>query len=103
MYPHERSLVKELKDSPFALIGVNSDSPLEKIRKIVKEKNLSWRSFQNTPKDATRSISEAWAVQGWPTLVVLDAEMRIRHRSHDGDQAIALVRQLVKELEAQKK
>ena len=26
MYPHERSLVERLKDKPFALIGVNSDT-----------------------------------------------------------------------------
>ena len=37
MYPHERSLVKQLADKPFALIGVNSDSDLEKIRETVKE------------------------------------------------------------------
>ena len=32
MYPHERSLVIEMKDKPFALIGVNSDS-LERAKK----------------------------------------------------------------------
>ena len=32
MYPHERSLVKKLKDQPFALIGVNSDRDLEKLK-----------------------------------------------------------------------
>ena len=36
MYPHERSLVIEMKDKPFALIGVNSDS-LERAKKAVKE------------------------------------------------------------------
>ena len=32
MYPHERSLVKRLKDKPFALIGVNSDANKETLR-----------------------------------------------------------------------
>ena len=26
MYPHERSLVERLKDKPFTILGVNSDS-----------------------------------------------------------------------------
>jgi len=99
MYPHERSLVNEMKNRPFALIGVNSDDDLQKIRKIVKEKNLTWRSFQNKPAGATTSISERWAVSGWPTLVVLDEQMRIRYRGHNGNQAIELVKKLVEDLE----
>ena len=31
MYPHERSLVKRLENEPFALIGVNSDTDLERL------------------------------------------------------------------------
>ena len=48
MYPHERSLVIEMKDK-LALIGVNSDS-LERAKKAVKENELNWRSFQNQPE-----------------------------------------------------
>ena len=75
MYPHERSLVNEMKGRPFALIGVNSDDNLEEIKGIVKKEKINWRSFQNEPKGATSSISQAWAVRGWPTLVVLDREV----------------------------
>ncbi|MEZ6194657.1 MAG: thioredoxin-like domain-containing protein [Planctomycetota bacterium] len=99
MYPHERSLVNEMKDRPFALIGVNSDRDLEAIREIVKEKNLNWRSFQNQPEGATMAISKHWAVEGWPTLIVLDEELRIRHRSHNGQAASDLAVKLVEELE----
>ena len=62
MYPHERSLVKQLADQPFALVGVNSDQDLEEIREIVKEKNLTWRSFQNEQDDST--IADDWASKG---------------------------------------
>ena len=99
MYDHERSLVNEMKDRPFALIGVNSDRDLESIRKIVKEKNLNWRSFQNQPKGASHPISTAWAIRGWPTLVVLDKDMKIQYRGHDGDAAISKAKALVKALE----
>ncbi len=77
MYPHERSLVKQLADKPFALIGVNSDSNLEKTREVVKEKNLTWRSFQNIQNYG--KISDNWGITGWPTIFVLDEEGRIRY------------------------
>ena len=102
MYPHERSLVNEMKGRPFALIGVNSDDNLEEIKGIVKKEKINWRSFQNEPKGATSSISKAWAVRGWPTLVVLDREMKIVYRGHDGDEAIGKAKALVKALEASK-
>lgn len=76
MYPHERSLVEQLADKPFALIGVNSDKDLEKIRETVKEKNLSWRSFQNAGGETP--ISKEWNVKGWPTIYIIDAEGKIR-------------------------
>ncbi|MCA9319434.1 MAG: hypothetical protein KDB53_01805 [Planctomycetes bacterium] len=88
----------ELKDQPFALIGVNSDQDLEAIRKIVAEKNLNWRSFQNHPEGARQTIAETWAVSGWPTLVVIDAEFRIRYRGHNGTAASDLAKKLVAEL-----
>jgi len=102
MYPHERSLVNEMKGRPFSLIGVNSDQDLGKIREIVKKKKLNWRSFQNQPKGAASAISQAWAVRGWPTIVVLDAAMKITYRGHDGDAAIKKVKELVTALEASK-
>ena len=81
MYPHERSLVKQLADKPFAIIGVNSDDNLESIRKVVKEKDLTWRSFWNGEKGTGGPISEAWNVSGWPTVYILDAEGRIRAKN----------------------
>ncbi len=98
MYGHERSLVKEMQDQPFALIGVNSDRDLDKIRQIVKDKELTWRSFQNNPSGAAKQISTTWDVKGWPTIVILDEEMRIRYRGHSGDAAIAKAKQLVAKL-----
>ena len=103
MYPHERSLVNEMKGRPFALIGVNSDQDLEKTRKIVKEKELNWRSFQNQPAGAPSAISSAWGVRGWPTIVIIDENMRSRYRGHDGDAAIKLARRLTDELEARRR
>ena len=91
MYPHERSLVKQLSEKPFALIGVNSDSELDEIRSIVKEKNITWRSFWNGPDGTSGPISTQWNVSGWPTIYVMDAEGKIRYKNVRGakmDEAI---------------
>lgn len=84
MYPHERSLVKQLAGKPFALIGVNSDSDIEELREIIVKKNLTWRSFQND-KGKDGVISELWGIQGWPTIFIIDAEGVIRWKGHGGD------------------
>ncbi|MBL8889531.1 MAG: hypothetical protein JNL67_06100 [Planctomycetaceae bacterium] len=91
MYPHERSLVSQLADKPFALLGVNSDPELERIREIVKEKNLNWRSFWNGTDGTRGPISTQWNVTGWPTIYVLDQEGVIRYKNPRGaalDEAI---------------
>lgn len=95
MYPHERSLVEELQDEPFALIGVNSDQTVERAKKAIAENELNWRSFQNVQPGRERKISEDWAVRGWPTIVVLDKDFKIRYRGHNGNQATEVVRELL--------
>ncbi|MBL8889263.1 MAG: hypothetical protein JNL67_04745 [Planctomycetaceae bacterium] len=85
MYPHERSLVKQLASQPFALIGVNSDRDLEKLREVVKEKNLTWRSFWNGPEGTSGPISTEWNVTGWPTIYVLDHNGVIRYKNVRGE------------------
>jgi hypothetical protein len=84
MYPHERSLVGKLSDKPFALIGVNSDPDLDKIRETVKEKEITWRSFWNGEEGTRGPISTEWRVTGWPTIYVLDAKGVIRYKNARG-------------------
>src|SRR5579871_5233140 len=80
MYPHERSLVKKLADKPFALIGVNSDTDLEKLKPRLQEEQITWRSFWNGPEGTGGPISVDWGVRGWPTLYVIDHKGVIRHK-----------------------
>ena len=98
MYPHERSLVEEMKDKPFALIGVNSDRTIERAKKAIAENKLNWRSFQNKPDGAKVEISKDWAVRGWPTVVILDADMKIHYRGHDGEKATEVAKALVEKM-----
>jgi hypothetical protein len=79
MYPHERSLVKKLEGKPFVLLGVNSDADREKLKSVLMEKELTWRSFWNGGS-TSGPISKQWHVRGWPTLYVIDHKGVIRHK-----------------------
>ncbi len=80
MYPHERSLVKKLEGKPFALIGVNSDEDRKKLKDVLKTENITWRSFWNGPGGTEGPISSAWEINGWPTLLLIDAKGVIRKK-----------------------
>jgi hypothetical protein len=80
MYPHERSLVKRLKDKPFALVGINSDSDREKILAIMEKEEITWRSFWNGG-GTEGGIAKKWNVHGWPTIYVLDHKGVIRFKN----------------------
>lgn len=100
MYPHERSLVKRMTDRPFALIGVNSD-PKEVVLKAMKEENITWRSFWDGGN--TRGpIATRWAVTGWPTIYILDANGVIRFKNERGEAMDAAVEELLAEIEDEK-
>lgn len=97
MYPHERSLVKQLADQPFALIGVNSDRDREKLKNVMKEKDITWRSFWNGPKGTSGPISTKWNVSGWPTIYIVDAKGKIRFKNRRGKAMNEAITQLLAE------
>ena len=97
MYEHERSLVKRLKDKPFALIGVNSDRDRSTIKDVMKKESITWRSFWNG--GSTRGpISTEWGVRAWPTIYVLDAKGVIRYKNVRGKKMDEAVDTLLKEI-----
>jgi hypothetical protein len=106
MYPHERSLVKKMVDKPFALVGVNSDRDLEKLKPVLEEEKITWRSFWNGKEGTGGPISAEWNVHGWPTLVILDHKGVIRHKfvGSPGDEKLdEAIEKLVAEAEKDSK
>src|SRR5262245_19129033 len=97
MYPHERSLVKRLKDKPFALLGVNSDKDLNALREALIRERITWRSWLDGGTDGP--IARAWQVRGWPTIYVLDHKGVIRHVNVEGKQLDDAVDTLLAEME----
>ena len=96
MYPHERSLVKDLPEQDFAIVGINSDETLVEAQKAVRDNHLNWPSFFDGGS-TSGPIATAWGVRGWPTVYVLDAEGVIRGKNLRGAQLEAKVRELLSE------
>ncbi len=101
MYPHERSLVKQLADKPFALIGVNSDRDLEKLQPALAEENITWRSFWNGPGGTDGPIANAWNVSSWPTIYILDKDGIIRERNKRNDAMTVAVMSILAEMDSE--
>lgn len=102
MYAHERSLMERMKNRPFTIVGVNSDSGT-KGQDAVKKNNLNWPSFVDSAR-GRRNISDVWAVEGWPTLYLIDHKGVIREKwvGSPGDKVLdAKVEQYVKQAEGQ--
>ena len=96
MYPHERSLVRKLADKPFAIIGVNSDKDLDTLREVVKEKGITWRSFQNSANEVP--ISKEWGVRTWPTTYLIDQDGKIRYFNVRGNKIDEAIEELMAEM-----
>ena len=93
--PHLKELVELHADQPFAIVGVNTDKDPEAYRAGVAQHGVTWRSAF----DAAHVV-EAWAVNYYPTIYVLDVEGRIRHLNLHGDDLEAAVAALLAEAAA---
>lgn len=99
MFPFERELIKELKNRPFALVGVNSDSR-EECKRAQRESNLNWRSVWDGG-DTHGTVSKMYRVHNWPTIVIIDAKGIVRFRTEglDKRQLKRVLNRLLKEVE----
>jgi hypothetical protein len=83
--------VLNLKDKPFALIGVNvAGNDATKLKQVVGREKLTWRSFADSGAIGQGAIAARWNLVGTPTLYVIDHKGIIRHKwvGSPGEQAI---------------
>ena len=105
MWPHERSLVKQLAGKPFAVIGVNiSEANSSALKKLVEKENLTWRSFSDPPTSAgLGAIAKRWNLSGTPTIYLIDHKGVIRHKWLGGPREKVIdeaLEKLIQEVEA---
>jgi peroxiredoxin len=102
MWPHERSLVKNLRDKPFALIGVNESFEPMKLQEVMDKEKLTWRSFSDGAISLGEEVWGKWNVDATPTLYIIDHTGVIRHKwvGDPGEKAIdRALEKLIKEAE----
>lgn len=97
MYPEERELVQRLAGVPFVLIGMNSDHSLEFARDAVQSEGLSWRHFWNGPQGTKGPIAEAWNIDAWPTVYLIDGDGVIRYKDVLGKDLMEAIEHLLAE------
>ncbi len=94
MYPYERSLVKELADEPFVILGVNSDDTAKRLRDTMAKESITWPSFFDGG-GTDGPIATSWGVRGWPTVLLIDHEGVIRLRDRDENLLKAGIKKLL--------
>jgi thiol-disulfide isomerase/thioredoxin len=99
MIPHERELVKKMADKPFVLVSISADDKVETLKEFIAKEPMPWTHWFN---GAQGGIVEAWNVQFFPTIYVLDAKGVIRYKGVRGKQMDEAVETLVKEIESKK-
>jgi hypothetical protein len=60
---------------------------------------VTWRSFWCGEAQTEGPIPTRWNVKGWPTIYVIDARGRIRHKDVRGDELTKAVKALLAEME----
>jgi hypothetical protein len=73
--------VKNLKDKPFALIGVHVGGlNAKQLQKVVNKEKITWRSFVDEGNAGAGPIATKWNLSATPTLYVIDHKGVIRYK-----------------------
>ena len=103
MWPHERSLVKNLNDKPFVLIGIHvGGASAKQLKEVMEKHKMTWRSFVDAGNAGAGPIATKWNLTATPTFYLIDHKGVIRHKWLGGarekviDQA---VEKLIQEVE----
>ena len=70
-----------LKDKPFALIGVHvGGSTVKQLKEIMDKEKLPWRSFVDLGNAGAGPIATKWNLSATPTFYLLDHKGVIRYK-----------------------
>jgi thiol-disulfide isomerase/thioredoxin len=97
MIPHERELVKNLKDKPFAFISLSADDEKDTLVKFIEKEPMPWVHWWNG--GAKGGPVADYKVQFFPTVYVLDEKgvIRFKHvREKAMDEAIDVLLKEIK-------
>ncbi|MBA4191217.1 MAG: hypothetical protein C0467_24820 [Planctomycetaceae bacterium] len=98
MIPHERDLVKGLKDKPFVLISASADDKKETLEKFLEKEPMPWVHWWDSGSESP--ILKAYRVRAFPSLFLIDHNGVVREKwvGNPGNEKIdKAVEDLVKE------
>jgi peroxiredoxin len=73
--------VKNLRDKPFALIGVHiGGSSVKQLKEVTEKENITWRSFVDAGNAGAGPIATKWNLSATPTFYVIDHRGVIRYK-----------------------
>ena len=100
MIPHERDLVKKLKDKPFILVSISADAKKADLTDFMKDNEMPWTHWWN---GASGGVVSALDVSYFPTIYILDHKGVIRYKDVRGEDMDKAVEKLLKEMDESKK
>jgi thiol-disulfide isomerase/thioredoxin len=96
MIPHERELVKRMKDKPFVLVSISADASKETVKRFHEKTPMPWTHWYI---GATSEVIDTWNIEGFPTILVLDHKGIIRYKDVRDKRMDDAVETLLKEME----
>jgi hypothetical protein len=73
--------VTNLKDKPFALLGVHvGGANAKQLRQVMEKEKLTWRSFVDAGPASAGPIATKWNLSGTPTFYLIDHKGVIRYK-----------------------
>jgi hypothetical protein len=73
--------VTNLKDRPFALIGVHTGgSNAKQLKAVMEKEKLTWRSFADAGNAGAGPIATQWNLSATPTFYLIDHKGVIRFK-----------------------
>jgi len=100
MIPHERELVKKLKDKPFVLVSISGDAKKETLTNFIKDNPMPWTHWWNGQKGGVMTTLN---IKYFPTIYVIDHKGVIRYKDVRGKAMDDAVETLLKEVDSTKK
>jgi peroxiredoxin len=96
--------VTNLKDRPFALVGVHvGGSNPKQLKEVMEKEKITWRSFADAGNAGAGPIATRWNLSATPTFYVIDHKGVIRYKwaGPPGEKVLdAALEKLTKEAEA---
>jgi hypothetical protein len=73
--------VTNLRDKPFALVGVHvGGSTAKQLNEVMRKERLPWRSFADAGNAGAGPIATRWNLSATPTFYLIDHKGVIRHK-----------------------